>query len=146
MSERTRAEIVIDATPEAILDVIGDVAAYPDWAAGTAAAEVTEAGAAPLRPRRAAFTVDAVLRDEFELEYDWEDSGVSWRLLRSQLLRSQTGSYRLSAEPAGGTRVAYELAVETAVPMLGMLRRKAERRIIDTALAGLRDRVRDLAG
>ena len=45
MSDRTQGQILINAPRERILDVIGDVPAYPEWATGTTAAEVTEAGA-----------------------------------------------------------------------------------------------------
>ena len=52
----------------------------------------------------------------------------------------QHGSYEL--EPAGsGTQVTYSLSVELNIPMIGMLRRKAEKIIIDTALKELKRRV-----
>lgn len=37
--------------------------------------------------------------------------------------------------------MSYELAVDLAVPMIGMLKRKAERRLIDGALKDLKKRV-----
>ena len=37
--------------------------------------------------------------------------------------------------------LTYELAVDVRIPMIGMVRRKAEKRIIDTALKGLKQRV-----
>jgi len=40
-----------------------------------------------------------------------------------------------------GTEVTYTLAVDLTVPMIGVLRRKAERVILDTALKELRKRV-----
>jgi hypothetical protein len=41
----------------------------------------------------------------------------------------------------GTTRVTYRLAVDVAIPLIGMLKRKAEKVIIDTALKGLKKRV-----
>jgi len=41
----------------------------------------------------------------------------------------------------GTTTVTYSLAVDLNIPMIGMLRRKAEKVIIDTALKGLKRRV-----
>ncbi|WP_295625651.1 SRPBCC family protein [uncultured Corynebacterium sp.] len=140
MSDRTQGEILIDAPRERTLDIIGDVRAYPDWATGTTAAEVTEDGDRPLRPARAKFTLETVLKDVYELAYDWSEGEVSWHLVSSQLQKSQTGRYVLT-EVDGGTRVKYELEIVTAVPMLGMLRRKAEHRIVDTALKSLKRRV-----
>ena len=60
--------------------------------------------------------------------------------MSSALQRSQHGSYRL--EPVeGGTRVDYELEIELAVPVIGSLRTRAERRILVGALSELKRRV-----
>ncbi|MET9499574.1 cyclase, partial [Streptomyces sp. NPDC006552] len=40
-----------------------------------------------------------------------------------------------------GTEVTYSLTVDVKIPMLGMIKRKAEKVIIDRALAGLKKRV-----
>jgi len=50
------------------------------------------------------------------------------------------GSYTLEASGAG-TLVTYRLSVDVKIPMLGMLKRKAEKVIIDTALKSLTKRV-----
>lgn len=145
MSDRTQGKILINAPRERILDVIGDVRDYPQWATGTTAAEVTREGDAPLRPARAKFTLETVLKDVYELAYEWADDGVSWTLVSSQLQKSQNGRYELTDAGDGRTSVRYELEIATAVPMLGMLRRKAESRIVDTALKALKRRVEDLS-
>ena len=54
--------------------------------------------------------------------------------------KAQDGSYALT-EAKGATTVTYSLAVDLNIPMIGMLRRKAEKVIIDTALKGLKKRV-----
>ncbi|MFC3849788.1 SRPBCC family protein [Corynebacterium hansenii] len=145
MSDRTQGQILINAPRERILDVVGDVTAYPEWATGTTAAVVTEEGDRPLRPKRAKFTLETVLRDVYELAYEWTEDGVSWSLLSSQLQKSQSGSYSLTDAGDGATKVRYELEIVTAVPMLGLLRRKAEHRIVDTALKSLKRRVEGLS-
>jgi hypothetical protein len=62
---------------------------------------------------------------------------VSWELVKGQMQKAQHGSYVL--EPAhGGTKVTYSLTVELAIPMIGMIKRKAERVIMDTALKELK--------
>jgi hypothetical protein len=45
--------------------------------------------------------------------------------------------------PAGenSTEVTYQLSVEIAIPLLGLMKRKAEKVIIDTALKELKKRV-----
>ena len=54
------------------------------------------------------------------------------------MLKAMDGSYTLSATADGGTEVIYELTVDLKVPMLGMLKRKAEKVIVDTALRDLK--------
>ena len=56
-----------------------------------------------------------------------------------------SGAYVL-AEAGGATKVTYELAVGLAIPMIGLLKRRAEKTIIDTALKGLRTRVQQMVG
>ena len=56
------------------------------------------------------------------------------------MLKALDGAYVLAA--GGGRRtVTYPLTVDVRIPMLGMLRRKAEKVIIDTALNELKKRV-----
>lgn len=142
---RTASDIVIDATPDRIMDVIADFAAYPEWATGVRQADVVAGG--PERPERVHFVLDAApIRDEYELGYTWQgDRSVSWSLVEAgSMLTSMDGAYEL--EPtSGGTKVTYQLAVDVAVPLLGMLKRKAEKVIIDTALKELKKRVESLS-
>jgi hypothetical protein len=49
-------------------------------------------------------------------------------------------------EAGGGTEVTYDLAVGIKVPMIGMLKRRAEKTIIDTALKGLKSRAESIGG
>ena len=56
------------------------------------------------------------------------------------LLKALDGVYRL-APKGSGTDVTYELTVDLAIPMIGLLKRKAERRLTDTALKDLKKRV-----
>ena len=88
------------------------------------------------------FTLDAgVIKDSYVLGYDWDgDAAVRWDLAEpGSVISAMTGGYLL-AEAERGTKVTYELAVDVRIPMPGMLKRRAEKTIIDTALKGLRDR------
>jgi hypothetical protein len=57
------------------------------------------------------------------------------------MLKALDGSYSLRPLASGGTEVTYQLSVDVKIPMLGMIKRKAEKVIIDRALAGLKKRV-----
>jgi ribosome-associated toxin RatA of RatAB toxin-antitoxin module len=141
MADQSTQSILIDAPPAAIMAVIGDFAAYPQWAGSVKATEVLSTGADG-RPAQVKFMLDAgPIKDEYVLDYTWSgDERVDWNLVRANMQKSQQGSYVLV--PRGpSTEVTYHLAVDLVIPMLGMLKRKAEKVIMDTALKELKKRV-----
>ncbi|MFB7374001.1 SRPBCC family protein [Streptomyces sp. NPDC056222] len=143
MAEHTSSSITIEAAPADVMGVIADFARYPEWTGEVKEAEVLEKDAAG-RAEKVRLLLDAgAIKDDHTLAYTWTgDNEVSWTLVKSQMLRSLDGSYRLA--PAGGgtrTEVTYQLTVDVKIPMLGMIKRKAEKVIIDRALAGLKKRV-----
>ena len=143
---RTTSDIVIGAPPSQIMDVIADFDDYPSWATGVRVADVVSSGKD--RPERVHFVLEAApIRDQYDLGYVWDDDrSVTWHLVeRGSMLTSMDGSYEL--EPVGdSTRVTYQLSVDVSIPMLGMLKRKAEKVIIDTALKGLKKHVEATRG
>ncbi|MDP3713685.1 MAG: SRPBCC family protein [Mycobacteriales bacterium] len=141
MADQASSTITIDAPTDEVLAVIADIASYPEWTGQIKSAEVVETGADG-KPSQARFVMDAgVLKDEYVLAYDWRADGVSWELVgKSTVQKSQQGSYTLAAK-GGGTEVTYRLAVDIAMPMLGMFKRKAEKMIMDSALKELKKRV-----
>jgi ribosome-associated toxin RatA of RatAB toxin-antitoxin module len=145
MAEQTTSSIVIDAPAAEVMAVIADFPAYPEWAQGMKQADVVEQGAGG-RADRVHFELEATpIKDSYTLAYDWQgDSSVTWRLVEGKMLKAMEGAYVL--RPAGaGTEVTYRLSVDLSIPMIGMLRRKAEKVIIDTALKGLKKRVESLS-
>ena len=141
MADRTSSSITVAARPPTVMGVIADFGAYPEWATGVRSADVLEEGPGG-RPKRVRFGLDAgVIRDSYVLAYDWDgDGAVRWRLAEAgSVVTEMSGAYLL-AEDGTGTSVSYELSVGTRVPMIGMLKRRAEKTIIDTALRGLKKR------
>ncbi|HTZ45247.1 MAG TPA: SRPBCC family protein [Jatrophihabitans sp.] len=141
MADESTQSISINADPADVMAVIADFAAYPEWAASVKSCQVTVPGDGG-RAKQVAFKIDAGgIKDEYELAYDWDgDTRVSWNLVKGQMQKAQRGSYTLAAGQAG-TEVTYNLSVDLAIPMLGMLKRKAEKMIMDTALKELKKRV-----
>jgi len=141
MADESTQSITIDASPAEVMAVIADFSAYPQWAASVKSCEVTVPGPDG-RAKQVAFKIDAGgIRDEYELAYDWQDEErVSWTLVKGQMQKAQRGSYTLRSAGTG-TDVTYNLSVDLAIPMLGMLKRKAEKMIMDTALKELKKRV-----
>ena len=141
MAEQTTSSIVIDAEPAAVMAVISDFDAYPEWAQGVKKADVVAEGADG-RPEQVYFELDASpIKDAYTLSYQWEGvDAVHWSLAEGKMLKAMDGSYELAGQ-GGSTEVTYRLAVDISIPMIGMLKRKAEKVIIDTALKGLKKRV-----
>lgn len=145
MADQTTSSILIDADPAAVMDVIADFESYPVWAKGVKSATVlTEYDDG--RAGEVEFVLDAApIKDQYTLTYEWEGvEQVTWSLVEAKMLKSMEGAYVLV--PSGdGTEVTYQLAVDLAIPMIGMLKRKGEKVIIDTALKGLKQRVESLS-
>lgn len=140
MADRTTSSIVIRMPRKEVMAVIADFAAYPEWATGVRGAEVLSAGGG--RAAKVRFTLDAgVIKDSYVLGYDWDgDARVHWDLAEAGAVVSEmSGGYELG-DRGDATEVTYELTVGIKVPLPGILKRRAEKTIIDTALKGLKSR------
>jgi carbon monoxide dehydrogenase subunit G len=133
-------EIVIEATPEEIMDVLFDLESLTQWSSAHQKVEILERDAAG-HPRRSRQVVKIVgISDEQVLDYTVHDNGVSWTLVRSKQQRAQNARYTLTPE-GSGTRVRFELAVDPLVPLPGFLIRRGAKGLMETATDGLRKRV-----
>jgi ribosome-associated toxin RatA of RatAB toxin-antitoxin module len=146
MAEQTSSTIVIAAPAAKIMEVIADFPAYPEWAQGMHTAEVRETFPDG-RAKDVYFEIEAnPIKDSYTLTYDWHgNESVSWWLgAGGKMLKKLDGSYVLAPQGPGSTEVTYALEAELGIPMIGMLKRKAEKVIIDAALKGLKKRVEAL--
>ena len=147
MADKTTSSIVIEVPRKEVMAVIADFPAYPEWATAVRSADVLsqEPGG---RATAVRFTLDAgMIKDSYVLGYDWDgDAQVRWNLTEAgSMISEMAGGYTL-ADRDGGTEVTYDLAVGIKVPMIGMLKRRAEKTIIDTALKGLKSRAESIGG
>lgn len=144
MAEQTSSSIVVDAPASDVMAVIADFDGYPEWAKGVKSADVL-ATFPDGRAEQVFFKLDvAPIRDEYTLAYEWDgDRAVTWSLVEGKMLTALDGAYVLSPRGPGGesTEVTYRLALDVSIPLIGMLKRKGERLLIDTALKGLKKRV-----
>jgi hypothetical protein len=141
MADQTTSSIMISAEPAAIMAVIADFGGYPRWARGVKSATVLSTHGDG-RAKEVEFVLEAApIKDQYTLTYTWYgDTQVTWSLVRARMLRSMEGAYSLRLHGTA-TEVTYQLAVDLSIPMIGMLKRKGERVIIDTALMGLKQQV-----
>ena len=140
MAIKESREIVIEASPEEILDVIADFETMPEWSGPHQSAEVLETGDEG-RPSQVKMKVKvAGITDEQVVAYTWSGNEVSWTLVRSAQQRSQDGSYKLT--PKGeATLVKFEITVDPQVPLPGFVLKRAVKGIVDSATQELRNRV-----
>jgi uncharacterized membrane protein len=141
MADQSTQSITVDAPAADVMAVIADFAAYPQWVAAAKKVEVLESNDDG-RARRVHFVLDAgAVKDDYVLDYTWDgDRKVSWSLIKGQMQKRNDGSYAL-AETDGRTEVTYSITIDLSIPMLGMIKRKAEKVILDTALKELKKRV-----
>jgi uncharacterized membrane protein len=142
MSDQATETIEIHAPVERVLEVLLDLDDYPTWARdlkGVTVESRDDAG----RGREVTFRAAAMGRStSYTLRYSYDDepSRMSWELVRGDITRRIDGSYLL--EPVAGdperTSVTYDLTVDLLVPLPGFVKRRAEAKIINTALKELR--------
>ncbi len=133
-------EVVIEATPEEIMDVLFDLESLPQWSAVHREVEVLERDEQghPSKSRQVVKLVG--VSDEQELAYAVHDDGVSWTLISAKQQRAQEGRYTLVPD-GDATRVSFELTIDLVAPVPGFLIKRGSKSLMDTATKGLRKRV-----
>jgi hypothetical protein len=140
MAIKESREIVIEASPGEILDVIADVEAMPEWSGPHQSAEVVEMGDDG-RPSQVKMKVKvAGITDEQVVAYTWSGNEVSWKLVSSSQQKAQDGKYILVPE-GDNTLVKFEVAVDPNVPLPGFVLKRAVKGTMDSATQELRKRV-----
>lgn len=145
MAEQATETMEIAAPPERIVEVLLDFERYPTWAHDLKGVSV-DSSDADGRGSEVTFRAAAMGRSTsytLRYTYDEEPRRISWELVRGDIMRQLDGSYLLEPAPgaSAGTQVTYHLAVDLVVPLPGFVKRRAETKIIHTALRELRAHV-----
>lgn len=140
MAVKESREILIEATPEEILDVIADLESLTEWSPPHQSSEVVERGDDG-RPTVAKMKVKAAgITDEQVVAYTWGDNTVSWTLVSAGQQRAQDATYMLTPE-GDKTRVKFDITIDPVVPLPGFVLKRTIKGVIDTSTEGLRKRV-----
>jgi ribosome-associated toxin RatA of RatAB toxin-antitoxin module len=140
MAANDSREVVIEATPQEILDVIADVENAPTWSPQYQSAQILDTHADG-RPKRVKMKVKAAgLTDEMEVEYTFTDTSAGWTLIKSGQLKSQEATYTLTSQ-GEETKVRFDLKVDPSVPIPGFLLKRTLKGAMETATDGLRKQV-----
>ena len=147
MTETASDRIRVDAPADRCFDVAIDFESYPEWARDVREAtilETDEEGRGTRVEYRAAALGKSI---RYVLAYDFSDApgAFSGQLVEGDMLRRLDGSYRFEAEGPSSTRVHYDLAVDLAVPLPGLVKRRAAGLIMGSALKELKKQVEAVA-
>lgn len=144
MPEQAKEQIRIDASVESCFATLVDFASYPEWAGDLKEVTVVETDA-DNRAVVVEFRAAAMGRSTtYQLRYDYSaaPNRLGWELVEGDLPRELDGAYVLTAvDGDSATDVVYELAIDLVYPIPGFVKRRAEGRIIKTALSELKARV-----
>jgi hypothetical protein len=152
MADHTTQVMVIDASPLRCFEVAQDFERYPEWAADIKSVSVLERDQHE-RGLRVQFRAAAFGRStSYTLQYDYAEAPkvLSWVQISGDLTNKLDGEYIfaetvLPATPAAAeraaTEVTYHLLAELRIPIPGFVKRRAEGRIVHTALRELKARV-----
>ena len=149
MVEFSTRQIIVNASPSECFDVVADFESYPEWAPDIKEARVLrrdDSGVGGL----VAFRAAAMGRSAtYTLKYFYGSNPlrVAWRLTEGDQVRHIDGEYELapSADDGAKTLITYSLSAELAVAVPGFVKRRAESRIMQTALDQLRRRIESVS-
>jgi len=149
MAEQATQVIVIDASPQECFDVAVAFERYPEWTGDIKEVDIRERDAEG-RGVLVHFRTAAYGRStSYLLHYDYREAPkvLSWQEVEGDLTSKLDGAYVFTetTSPGGvgrvGTEVTYHLEAELKLPIPGFVKRRAEGRIMHTALRQLKARV-----
>ncbi len=141
MAVRASREVVVDAPPEVILDVLADIEAVPAWSALHKSAEILDRHPDG-RPHHVKATLKIMgITDKEILEYHWGDRWMVWDSSQTFQQRGLHGEYNLTPEGEDRTRVRFDIILELAAPVPAFLVKRAKKMVLDVATDRLRERV-----
>ena len=147
MTDTASERIRVDAPAARCWDVAIDFESYPEWVRDVKEARIVERDEEG-RGKRVEFRAAALGKSiRYVLEYDYSDApdSFSWKFVEGDMLRRLDGTYRFEPEGEASTRVHYDLAVDLAVPLPGLVKRRAAGLIMGSALKELKRQVEAVA-
>lgn len=139
-SDSMTETLTVEADVETVYDTVADFEAYPEWLDEFKEAEILETfddgWAKTVRFRLGAAGISLPM----VLAYTYTDTRVDWSLVEGDMLTRNDGAYVLADNGDGTTDVTYELAVDSNIPLPGMVRRRVAKKIIVDSLKAIKKR------
>jgi ribosome-associated toxin RatA of RatAB toxin-antitoxin module len=145
MTDQVSQRAIIQASADRCFAVASDFERYPEWAGDIKQATVLSRDAQG-RGSEVEYRAAALGRSStYVLRYNYGSNPLrmSWRLMRGDLMHRLDGEYEFAPidDDPEATEVTYELSVDLVVPLPGFVKRRAEARIMHTALDELKTAV-----
>jgi ribosome-associated toxin RatA of RatAB toxin-antitoxin module len=142
MAEQATERTTIAAPPDQVYAIALDIERYPEWAEDIKEAEVVERDpdGRPLVVRFRAAAMGHSARYVLRYDHSGAPGRLAWVLEQGDIVRVLDGEYQFEPSAGGGTEVTYHLSAELAVPLPGFVKRRAETKIVTTALEDLKSR------
>lgn len=142
MADQATEGTTIDAPPATCVAVASDFERYPQWAREIKSVQIEERDAEG-RGTEVRFRAAAMGRStSYTLRYDYSDAPrrLVWVLARGDVTRKLDGWYQFEEahDASGATLVTYRLEADLIVPIPGFVKRRAQTRIVHTALRQLK--------
>jgi uncharacterized membrane protein len=147
VTETADERIRIDAPADRCWDVAVDFESYPEWVRDVKDVKTLDRDdqGRGLRVEYRAAALGKSIRYVLEYDYAEAPNSFSWKFVEGDMLRRLDGRYRFEGDGPASTRVHYELAVELAVPLPGLVKRRAAGLIMGSALKELKKQVEAVA-
>lgn len=144
MADRTEGSIAIAAPAARVMDEILDFEAYPQWSGEIKKVEIRARDDQGRATEIYYEVVAAIINSKYVLSYTYpaDGLGMSWTLTENVggPVRGFDGEYVLAPD-GDATTVTYRATMDLSIPMMGFMKRQAEKQVIDIALKGLKKRV-----
>ncbi len=123
------------------MEALADMDAVPSWSAVHKRAEVVDKHPDG-RPRHVKVTIAVTgIHDTELLEYHWGPDWMVWDAAKTSQQHGQHGEYNLTRVSDDKTLVRFSITVEPSAPLPEFWVRWARKKILRSALEGLRERV-----
>ncbi|CAG4914260.1 MULTISPECIES: SRPBCC family protein [Acidithrix] len=142
--DKTVETAIVAASPGDCYNIAIDFERYSEWAGDIKSVEVLERDELN-RGKRVSFRAAAFGRSAaYTLIYSYGDSDlptITWSQEKADLTSKLDGRYLFTPTKDGMTEVSYSLEVDLLVPIPGFVKRRAEAKIVHSALKDLKTRV-----
>lgn len=134
-----QASIDIEAPIKTVYDVITDFESYPEFLPETKDVEVEKQNA---KSATVTFTISVIKKITYTLNMKLTSpKSVQWSLVRGDMMKKNSGSWKLSEKKKGVTHASYEIEMDFG----GMVPKAISSKLIGTNLPSMLKAFRDRA-